>query len=238
MTTVALTSVRGAPGVTATALLLAGGVDDALVVEADTAGGVIAVRYALGREPGLSTLAASRRADPDEWRHHAQVAGGVAVLVGPDSPESSDALWRRAGSRLAESLVNADASVVIADAGRFVPGSSVIGSFDRVLVLVHPVVEHLVTLGHRLPALRKTAVGDLGVVLVGSGPYDAEAVRDSLDIEVVASLPDDPRAAAMLIDGAAPLSNLGRTRLARAAAALGQDLTGPQGDRTTLEVVG
>ena len=43
-------------------------------------------------------------------------AGGVAVLVGPDSPDSAGSLWRRAGDRLAAVLDASDAYVV-ADVG-------------------------------------------------------------------------------------------------------------------------
>ena len=64
MKVVALASVRGAPGVTTTSLLLASTFEDAPVVEADLDGGVLAVRYGLGREPGLTTLAA---AGPEEF---------------------------------------------------------------------------------------------------------------------------------------------------------------------------
>ena len=48
MTTVALTSVRGAPGVTTTSLLLASVLKGSVLVEADLTGGVVAVRP---REP-------------------------------------------------------------------------------------------------------------------------------------------------------------------------------------------
>lgn len=85
MTTIALTSIRGAPGVTTTSLLLASVLGGAPVVEVDLSGGVIAVRYELGREPGLTTLAAANPRDPGGWRDHAQDAGGIPVLVGPDA---------------------------------------------------------------------------------------------------------------------------------------------------------
>src|SRR3546814_13554520 len=62
-----------------------------LLVEADLSGGVLAVRYGLGREPGLTSLAAANPTEEGGWLDHAQDAGGVPVLVGPDSPEAAEA---------------------------------------------------------------------------------------------------------------------------------------------------
>ena len=118
MTTVALTSVRGAPGVTTTSLLLASVLEGAVLVEADLTGGVVAVRYQLGREPGLTTLAAANPHDTEGWREHAQDAGGVPVLVGPDAPDAAESLWRSAGDRLALIVGRVDPWVMV-DAGRF-----------------------------------------------------------------------------------------------------------------------
>ena len=79
MRAVALCSARGAPGVTTTALLVASHLD-AVMVEADLSGGVVAIRYGLGREPGLVTLAAANPHEPGGWLDHAQNAGGIPVL--------------------------------------------------------------------------------------------------------------------------------------------------------------
>ena len=67
MKVISLASVRGAPGVTTTAVLLASTFTDGLVVEADLDGGVLAVRYGLGREPGLTTFAAGGPDVDEGW---------------------------------------------------------------------------------------------------------------------------------------------------------------------------
>ena len=223
-TVITIGSVRGAPGVTTTALLVAGGIQGAVLAEADLAGGVLAVRYGLGREPGLTTLAAARSAEPDEWTSHAQSAGGVPVLVGPDAPDSSEALWRGAGERLATILRRVDAAAVVVDVGRLGAGSPMTGASDLVVVVVRPIAEHLVTLSHRLPLLRRVAgPARVGVVIVGDGPYRASDVA-SLDVDVLGELPDDPRAAAALVEGGRSPASFARTRLARSAAGLSTDL--------------
>src|SRR3546814_9009974 len=88
-----------------------------LLVEADLSGGVLAVRYGLGREPGLTSLAAANPTEEGGWLDHAQDAGGVPVLVGPDSPEAAEALWRTAGERIVTVLDRSEGWAVI-DAGR------------------------------------------------------------------------------------------------------------------------
>jgi hypothetical protein len=226
MTIVAFGSVRGAPGVTTTAQLVAAGLDGAVLVEADLGGGVMAVRYGLGREPGLTTLAAAGSIGPDEWEDHAQSAGGVAVLVGPDSPDSAGSLWRRAGDRLAAVLDGSDVYVV-ADVGRFVGPTPLLGKASLLLVLVRPIAEHLVALSHRVDGLRRAVhPGRVGVVMVGDRPYGPDDVAGPLSIDVLGVLPDDRRAADLLTEGGRSARSFGRSRLARAATGLTGTIAG------------
>lgn len=224
MTLVGVTSVRGAPGVTTTSLLLASALPQpALLVEGDLAGGVLAVRYGLGREPGLTTLAASSGMDPETWRDHAQDAGGVGVLVGPDNPDHARSLWQRAGGRIARALESGSATCVV-DLGRVSDNLPCSGDLALLVVLVRPVADHLVTLSHQISGLRRHA-RRVAVVLVGDGDYRAGDVSDSLGVEVVGALPSDVRTAeAMCGRGRAP--NLTRSPLYRSVAAVADAVDG------------
>ena len=222
MRIVTLASVRGAPGVTTTSLLLAAALDDAVVVEADLDGGVLAVRYGLGREPGLTTLAAAGAVESDTWRAHAQDAGGVPVLVGPDAPAPAASLWRSAGERITQRLSVAE-GVAVVDAGRLRSPVLPVTASHLLLMLVRPVAEQLVALSHLLPAARRSIRGEIAVVLVGSGPYSAADVEEQLAVPVSGDLPDDP-AANILRDGGSS-SRLARSRLARSANALADRVT-------------
>jgi hypothetical protein len=226
MTLVALGSVRGAPGVSTLALLLAGGIEGTPVVEADLAGGVMSARYELGREPGLTTLAASRVEEPHHWREHAQSAGGVSVLVGPDAPESAVSLWRSAGDRLETALSRIDAPVVIADLGRIGARSPLLASADLTVIVVRPVAEHLVTLSHWLPTLSRVGSGRIALVLAGTGSYRAVDVSSELDVDVIGHVPDDPRAADALLRGGMSTRSLNRSNLVRTASAMSAELFG------------
>lgn len=222
MRIVTLGSVRGAPGVTTTSLLLASRFADGIAVEADLDGGVIAVRYGLGREPGLTTLAAAGGAERLSWRAHAQDAGGVPVLVGPDAPAACASLWRSAGDRIAQTIASGD-GVVIVDAGRLRTPVPLVAASNLVLLVVRPVAEHLVALSHLIPSLRSVVRGEVGALLVGDGPYSAPSIAESLGIRVVGELPDDRAAADLLRDGGSA-SRLSRSRLARAVSTLGDRL--------------
>lgn len=213
MKVIGMGSVRGAPGVTTSAMLVAGAMSGSIaLVEADLAGGVIAVRYGLGREPGLTTLAATGPIEPAGWREHAQDAGGVAVLVGPDSPGSARSLWRRAGDRLGQNLTHSEATVV-ADLGRLHDELPLRDQMTILVILVRPVAEHLVTLSHRLPTLRQQ-VPHLGVLLVGEGTYGPTDIAGPLGVEVFGVIPHDARAAEAL-SGDGRGMNLSRSRLFR-----------------------
>jgi MinD-like ATPase involved in chromosome partitioning or flagellar assembly len=218
--TVALCSARGAPGVTTTALLLAARLEGAVLVEADLTGGVVAVRYGLGREPGLVSLAASNPARSGGWLDHAQDAGGVAVLVGPDSGEAAEALWRSAGERIASVLARSDGWAVV-DGGGVWRRAPLVDSADLAVVVIRPVAEQVVSAAHAVGTLRRSTRGELAVVLAGDGPYRSGDVADALGYQVLAHLPDDPVTAEHLRDGGASSKAVGRSRLARAVVALG-----------------
>ncbi len=223
MKVVTLASVRGAPGVTTASLLLASTFAGGLVVEADLDGGVLAIRYGLGREPGLTTFAAAGPGDGSGWTAHAQDAGGVPVLVGPDAPSASAALWRTAGDRITHELVASD-GVAVVDAGRLRSPSPIVAASDVLAILVHPVAEQLVALTHLLSVLPHVVRGQASVLLVGHGPYRSADVERSIGVRVVGELPDDPDAAEALRTGSVSRARLNRSRLVRAVAALGEDV--------------
>lgn len=222
MRTVALCSARGAPGVTTTSLLLASHLD-AVLVEADLAGGVVAVRYGLSREPGLVTLAAASPTGPGGWRDHAQDAGGVPVLVGPDAAETAESLWRTAGERIVAALDRSEGWAVV-DAGRVWRRTRIVDAAEVVLVLARPNAEELVAASHAAAALNslgaKARGGRVGVVLVGEGPYRAGDIDDSLGAPVLTHLPADDSTAKHLHDGGTSGRALARSRLSRAVAGL------------------
>jgi hypothetical protein len=225
VTVVALGSVRGAPGVTTAALLLASCLDGTLV-EADPAGGVLAVRYCLAREPGLTTLAAASGRGPARLADHAQDAGGLPVLVGPDSPEASEALWRTAGDTLARTIADAPGRVVV-DAGRLQRPAAIVRRADLVVLVARPVAEHLVGAMHTVGSLRVAVDGEVAIVLAGDGPYRTDDLEPAAGCRVLAHLPRDPVAADHLRDGRRSRARIAQSRLARAVVGLAEQIDAP-----------
>ncbi len=212
-------STRSA-GATTLALALAARLG-AVIVEADPAGGVLALRHGLGREPGLATLAVARA--PVDIADHAQLLpSGLAAVVAPESPERTGQVLRMAGDRLVAALAADPGRTVVVDAGRLLPGSPALGlamAARVVVVVARPSAEHLMAAAERVADLGDRA----GLVLVGSGPYRAADVASQLACPVLATIPDDPRAAKLLADGVSGAA-LARTPLARAVATLAATL--------------
>lgn len=227
MTTWVFGSARGAPGVTTTALAVAACVAGAVVVEADVDGGVLAVRYGLGRDPGVATLAGVRAELSSELvRSHAQpLPGGLPVLVGPESPARADLLWQGAGSRLAVGLASLADTTVVVDAGRLGPRSAgrlLAPAASVVAVVCRPDRSELIPAAHRVRELGDVAP-TVGLVLVGERPHAPEEVERQLGCRVLGVVADDRRSAEGLGQGMSARA-LARSPLARSARSLAEAL--------------
>lgn len=228
MTVTVLLSVRGAPGVTTTAVAL-GAVwpDDVRLVEADPAGGVLAVRYRLPPSGGLAGLAAAARralepAILDEHSH--LLPGGLPVLTAPASSEHAVASLAALAGRLPMLLAQDECDVVV-DAGRFLPSGptrDVVEAADVVAVVARPDAEGLAAAHLACRWLDRSVAGVVRVVVVGERPYPQEEAAAVLGrpVTVVA---DDARAAAALAGGG-NLRALRRSGLIRSTRALVADL--------------
>lgn len=95
---VVLVSVKGAPGVTTSALALAGTWPTdrpPLVLEVDPSGGDLTAGFALASEPGLVSLAATARREAHRaevaWEHTQVLPGGLPVVAAPVRAEQASA---------------------------------------------------------------------------------------------------------------------------------------------------
>ena len=224
MSLVVLASARGAPGVTTTTLAAAGWLRDALIVEADLAGGVVALRYGLGREPGLLSLAADRHLGTDGVLAHAQrLPGDLPVLVGPEHPVRSSLLWRRAGQRILASLGSHHGPVLV-DTGRLGHDDrddSLLTAASLILVVLRPRGEEVVAAAQHIESHAGSA--PLALVVVGDGAYTSREVGGQLGCEVLGELPEDRRSA-MSLEAGGSLGALRRAPLARAARGLAESI--------------
>lgn len=203
MALVCVTSAHGAPGVTTLSLLAAAcWPRPAVVVEADPSGGVLAVRYGLGRTPGLADLAAAVDTHASAsalWGSAQSLPGGLRVVAAPESGEVTVGILDDVAGPLANWLQRLEDVDVIVDCGRSVPGSpttALMAGADTVLVLARPIADQLYPAAHRAHSLAAQAgAGTVGVVLVGDGPHGAGEVAAHLKVAVLGVVADDPRTA-------------------------------------------
>lgn len=238
-------SARSSPGVTTAVVAIASCLDRAIVVEGDPDGGVLAARFGLSKEPGLTTLAAGARAGSPEpfaiEAHQQELPGGVEVIVGPASPESATALWRSSGPRVASTLADvAHTMPVLVDAGRLspvAPTASLLEVADLLVVVVRPILEDLHALVARTQSFRSHAAR-LVVLMVGEQPYGPADVAEQLGVQVIGVLASDPRAADALAGRAWMSRGLRRSSLARSARSVAERLvqSAPQGLHSTESV--
>lgn len=194
-----------------------------VVVEADAAGGDIAVRFGLPLEPGVVSLAAAaRRAlSPHSVIAHSQrLPGGLPVVVAPASAEQCQAALRALGDRL-EELAPDDAGFdVIIDGGRLGAMSSSLARWASVTAVVaRPSAEEVARLHAVLPSTRDIG-GELGLVLVGDRPYGAAEIASALGVAVYGVLALDDIGASVLAGRCARSRALTRSPLLASARSL------------------
>lgn len=233
MALVCFISQKGSPGATTTALAVAAAWPlvqgrQKLFVEADPFGGVLAVRYQMGIEPGLLTLAAAVRADMDDesvWDHAQELPGGLPAIIGPDSPDQANAVLSATGRRMGAFLSNLDSVDVIADVGRvasFAPSSELLQEADLVLMVAKPEAENLQPSAQRILSLG-LAPERIGWVLVGERPHGSAEIEATFGVPVAGVVADDRRGAEALTRGASGAA-LRRSAVIRTASTLANDL--------------
>ena len=243
MSLLCLCSAHGSPGVTTTALALAGVWPEGrrcLLVEADPFGGVIAARFGLKDTPGLASLASVARRGLDTevvWRHVQQLPGGLPVLVGPPSASQADIVLRDLASVLADWCAAERAVDVIVDCGRITAGSPLLGLMgqaERVLVLTRPSPDQLRPAAHQLRTLDASGT-QVGLLLVGDTPYGQREVASALEVDVAGMVAFDSQAAEALT-GVAGGGDLRRSLLVRSVAGLAESFGLEPADSTAHEL--
>ncbi|MCU0277306.1 MAG: hypothetical protein MUE31_00285 [Candidatus Nanopelagicales bacterium] len=255
MTVIALTSSKGSPGVTTTALALAwvwpevAPARRVLVVDADVAGGDMTTGYLRGAvtsTDGLLGLAGDRSSDVGAalWGHLIALDddGTRLLLTGINDPAQARSLvgtWPNLASVFAK-LHDEDPAVdVIVDLGRL--GSAHEATVlrqraDHVLLVMRSSLTSTASARsavRRLAEERAAAHEDplgLGCVLVGEcQPYSRAEIADAVGAPVVATIAWDPTAADVFSTGSPAGWRFGRSPLLRsvraAAAALGTAAT-------------
>ncbi len=233
MALIGLTSAKGSPGVTTSALALtlcwhhATG-RTALLVEADPVGGDIAAGYLRGSaaaHDGHAALAAARDLEvADAVLAHAlrlDDTGHALLLTG-----GATAIPAQLRTGLADLAARPGVDVLI-DLGRIreTPTAPAV-EVDLLLVVLRSSLRSVAGTRDRIAAVRAPVPLDqVSLLVVGERrPYDAAEITTALGCPVVGSLAWDPTAAEVLSDGAAQSWRFTRSALMRSASALAREV--------------
>ena len=214
---IAVGSIKGSPGATTLALALAAvwPGQQAVVVEADCAGGDLGGWCWLPDRPGLASLATKARTGTVSLTDHARrLPCGLDAVLAPAGRQAATV----AVGLLAEAATTvwAEQRPTILDVGRLEPGShtaALIDAADALLIL---------TSGDEASLLRlaEANLSRGSVVLVGHSDYPASEITAAVGLPVTAELPWDARAVRVLRGGRAPGSAWTRRGLPAAVRAL------------------
>ena len=237
MSLYALVSPGGSPGVTTAALALSlGWPGQVILAECDPSGGDILAGLFAGHLParsGLLALAMEAGQSPDAaaaalWPQLIELDDerGRLLLAGMSDPRQGTALapaWPVLAATLA-----AQPADVIADCGRLDArgGPEAVLTAARLVVLVlRPSLRQVSKARARVEMLADLLGGSrLGLLLVGEGTHSPREITRALGVSVVATLPYDQKAAAVLADGAGSRRGLQSRPLIRAAGPAGRAL--------------
>jgi hypothetical protein len=226
MTTVALCSAKGSPGVSTLACVIGAvwpGSRRVVVAECDPSGNDLAARFDLSPLIGMTSLIISgKRSSGVTWDAHVQrLRGGLEILVGPTNPDGARSLDRELGAA-GETPLSLQADVVL-DCGRLDPGASgqqaVIRSADHVVLLVRPD-------GAGIAHARAATAPMLEwedrspkpwFVTVGPTPFDDGDIDRAIGVPRLGSVPLEPTAAAMACGFPGRSRTLARSSLVQVA---------------------
>lgn len=185
---VAVGSIRGAPGATSWALLLAAAwprefTERRVVLEADPAGGVVGARYGLGVEPGAVRMVTGiRRNGTTSVQLEGvgrEVDADLFVVPGPESGEQARSVWTEGAPAVAARLAS-DPGVWLVDVGRSDdsnPSAAFVDHSSLMVVVVGPRHEDLVQLPARVASLRNRCAS-VAVIVSGRCAFGAAEIQE------------------------------------------------------------
>lgn len=231
MSVVALTSSRTSPGATTLAAGLAIAwshlVERSLLIEADPAGGVLALRFDLAPAPSLTSFGSDIRNGFEQealWTN-TQDLRGVHCIPGPVDPVLARSWIDRVTPALIEELPRLGAPAVIDLGWVDEDGASakLANAADTTLVVTRPHIGEIQGLLFQVRRLEKLNA-NVAIVCIGDGPNDPAEVARIAGVPLAAVIPDDPKMAAALTGAKFSPSKFKRSLLWRTISGLGTSL--------------
>ena len=197
MSIIAVGSAKSSPGVTNLSVGLGLSWESttgrqAVLVEADGDGGVLAARFGLASTPSLVELSGTARHEltMDRLQSSCQsLAGQLPALVAPGCGETTTLVLTPLAKRLADGLGQLDDIDALVDVGRIRPGSpagELIKRCDQLVPLVHQA--------------RRMKSDDIptALVCVGDRPYPPTEMAKASQVNLLGVMAHEPRVAQAL----------------------------------------
>ncbi len=233
-------SVKGAPGASCLTAGLAVWLRQerewpVLVVDADSAGGVFAVRGNVVAGRGLGSLAAMSRGAALSLamvrEHAAPMPCGAGVLPGPvRAGEARSTLQVVDGPLTGFAQARPDGEAVLVDVGRLptalIGAPQLLAAADGVVLVAAADREGLGQAAAWLPAAGELAekVAIVARQPAAGGGYSGREIADALGVAVLAGLPEDPRAARSAFTATVPAQRGRGSRWWRAIGEVGDHI--------------
>jgi MinD-like ATPase involved in chromosome partitioning or flagellar assembly len=227
MSLFALASLKGAPGTTTLACLVAATwpLDRRVVVaECDPCGGDLAARFELSTAKGCLSLATAARRDWDSVEvdsHIQRLPGGLEVLVGGSSSEmalAKSVTWANVNQTVVKVASTVD---VVVDLGRLAApyneSRQLLQSAQAVGVLIGPDQASVAHAMDQRELLSDLCGERMSVVIVGRGTYRPRDIESLTGMRVSAEVPHDPAAAAVASGASSGARRLARSVLVKSA---------------------
>lgn len=211
MSIIAVGSAKASPGVTSLSVGLglsweANTGRRAVLVEADSDGGVLAARFGLALTPSLVELSGAARHELTISRlqdNSQLLAGQLPVLVAPSCGETAALVLGPMAGRLAEGLGRFDEVDAVVDVGRVrsdSPSAELIKHCDLLVLVARPRFDHLVPLVHQARRLVAHEV-PAALVCVGDRPYPPTEMAKASQLDLLGVMAHEPRVAQALGGG-------------------------------------
>jgi hypothetical protein len=203
MSIIAIGSAKASPGVTSLSVGLGLSWEattgrPAVLVEADSDGGVLAARFGLALTPSLVELSGTARHELtiNRLQSNSQLlAGQLPTLVAPSCGETAALVLSPMVGRLADGLSRFDEVDAVVDVGRIrsdSPSAELIKRCNLLVLVARPRFDHLVPLAHlarRLISLEIPAA----LVCVGDRPYSPTEMAKASQLDLLGVMAHEPR---------------------------------------------
>ncbi|WP_419918545.1 hypothetical protein [Candidatus Poriferisocius sp.] len=211
MSIIAVGSAKASPGVTSLSVGLGFLWESttgrqAVLIEADSDGGVLAARFGLSLAPSLVEFSGAIRHEVtiDRLQRNSQLlAGQLPALVAPGCGETTSLVLGSISKQLVDGLDHLKEIDLVIDIGRvrpYSPTTDLVRRCDLVILVVRPHFDQLVPLVHQARRMIAQNI-PTALVCVGDRPYPPTEMAKAAQVDLLGVMAYEPRVVQVLSGG-------------------------------------